>query len=79
MKLVRRTGRQTRVMYSDYAGERTGKKFELYLETKGVDHIVVPKGEHHKIGIAEKGIQDLSVYSVVFLLTRTFLVFIGTT
>lgn len=67
MKFVRRIGRHPRVMYSDYAGEITGKQFQLYLETKGVTHIVVPKGEHHSIGIAEKGIQDLSVMLRCFL------------
>jgi len=27
---------------------------------KGVNHVNVPRGEHHSIGVAEKAIQDLS-------------------
>jgi hypothetical protein len=32
----------------------------VYLLVKGVNHIPVPRGEHHGIGVAEKAIQDLS-------------------
>jgi hypothetical protein len=34
--------------------------FERYLLVKGVNHVNVPRGEHHSIGVAEKAIQDLS-------------------
>jgi len=34
--------------------------FERYLLVKVVNHISVPRGEHHGIGVAEKAIQDLS-------------------
>ena len=37
----------------------TSKAFERYLLVKGVNHITVPRGEHHSIGVAEKAIQDL--------------------
>jgi len=30
------------------------------LLVKGVNHVNVPRGEHHSIGVAEKAIQDLS-------------------
>jgi hypothetical protein len=38
----------------------TSDDFERYLLVKGVNHIPVPRGEHHGIGVAEKAIQDLS-------------------
>ncbi len=34
--------------------------FERYLLVKGVNHVNVPRSEHHSIGVAEKAIQDLS-------------------
>jgi hypothetical protein len=34
--------------------------FERYLLVKGVNHVNVPRGEHHSIGVSEKTIQDLS-------------------
>jgi hypothetical protein len=38
----------------------TSDDFESYLLVKGVNHIPVPRSEHHGIGVAEKAIQDLS-------------------
>ena len=46
--------------WPEIARESFEGKFKK-IDVKDVDHIVVPKGEHHSIGIAEKGIQDLSV------------------
>jgi hypothetical protein len=34
--------------------------FERYLLVKGVNHVNVPRGEHHSIRVAEKVIQDLN-------------------
>ncbi len=53
-------GRHLKVLYSDLASEMTGDDFERYLLVKGVNHITVPRGEHHSIGVAENAIQDLS-------------------
>jgi hypothetical protein len=41
---------------------KTGDKIaiERYLLVKGVNHVNVPRGEHHSIGVAEKAIQNLS-------------------
>ena len=61
VEFVRRIGRHPKVMFSDKAGEITGKDFQRFLLTKDVDHIVIPKGEHHTIGMAEKAVQDLTL------------------
>jgi hypothetical protein len=55
-------GRHPKVLYSDLASEITNSSFERYLLAKGVNHINVPRGEHHSIGVATPGrnIQDLS-------------------
>ena len=53
-------GRHPKVLYSDLASEITSSSFERYLLVKGVNHVNVPRGEHHSIGVAEKAIQDLS-------------------
>ena len=58
-EFIRRIGRHPKVLYSDLGGEMTSKAFERYLLVKGVNHITVPRGEHHSIGVAEKAIQDL--------------------
>ena len=58
-EFVKRIGRHPKVLYSDLGGEMTSKVFERYLLVKGVNHITVPRGEHHSIGVAEKAIQDL--------------------
>ena len=50
----------TQRYYTDLASEMTSDDFERYLLVKGVNHIPVPRGEHHGIGVAEKAIQDLS-------------------
>ena len=47
-------------MYCDLASEINSSLFERYLLVKGVNHVNVPRGEHHSIGVAEKAIQDLS-------------------
>jgi hypothetical protein len=52
-----------KVLYTDLASEMTSDDFERYLLVKGVNrqnHIPVPRGEHHGIGVAEEAIQDLS-------------------
>ena len=56
----KRIGRHPKVMYSDLASEINSSLFERYLLVKGVNHVNVPRGEHHSIGVAEKAIQDLS-------------------
>ena len=42
----------------DLASEINSSLFERYLLVKGVNHVNVPRGEHHSIGVAEKAIQD---------------------
>jgi hypothetical protein len=56
----KRIGRHPKVLYSDLASAMTGDEFERYLLVRGVNHITVPRGEHHSIGVAEKAIHDLS-------------------
>ena len=56
----KRIGRHPKVMYSDLASEINSSMFERYLLVKGVNHVNVPRGEHHSIGVAEKAIRDLS-------------------
>ena len=57
---INRIGRHPKVLYTDLTPELTSDEFERYLLVKGVNHIPVPRGEHHGIGVAEKAIQDLS-------------------
>ena len=57
---INRIGRHPKVLYTDLAPEMSSDDFERYLLVKGVNHIPVPRGEHHGIGVAEKAIQDLS-------------------
>jgi hypothetical protein len=59
-EFTKRIGRHPKVLYSDLASEITSASFERYLLVKGVNHVNVPSGEHHSIGVAEKAIQDLS-------------------
>ena len=63
----KRIGRHPKVLYSDLASEITNSIFERYLLVKGVNHINVPRGENHSIGVAEKAIQDLSNMMRCFL------------
>jgi len=58
-EFTKRIGRHPKVLYSDLGSEMTSLAFERYLLVKGVNHITVPRGEHHSIGVAEKAIQDL--------------------
>lgn len=58
-QFTKRIGRHPKVLYSDLGSEMTSNAFERYLLVKGVNHITVPRGEHHSIGVAEKAIQDL--------------------
>ena len=51
--------RHPKVLYSDLASEITSSSFERYLLVKRVNHVNIPRGEHHGIGVAEKAIQDL--------------------
>jgi hypothetical protein len=53
-EFTKRIGRQTKVLYSDLASEITSSSFERYLLVKGVNHVNVPRGEHHSIGMTEK-------------------------
>jgi hypothetical protein len=43
-------GRPLKVLYSDLASEITSSMFEFerYLLVKGVNHVIVPRGEHHR-------------------------------
>jgi hypothetical protein len=41
--------------------------FERYLLVKGVNHIPVPRGEHHGIGVAEKGDSGSIKYDALLL------------
>jgi hypothetical protein len=59
LEFSKRIGRHPKVLYSDLASETTSSMLESYLLVKGVNHINVPRGEHHTIGVAEKAIQDL--------------------
>jgi hypothetical protein len=59
-EFTKRIGRHPKVLYSDLASEITSSMFERYLLVKSVNHVNVPRGEHHSIGVAEKAIQDLS-------------------
>jgi hypothetical protein len=59
-EFAKRIGRHPKVLYSDLALEITSSGFERYVLVKGVNHVNVPRGEHHSIGVAEKSIQDLS-------------------
>ena len=59
-EFTKRIGRHPKVLYSDLASEIVSASFERYLLVKGVNHVNVPSGEHHSIGVAEKAIQDLS-------------------
>jgi hypothetical protein len=63
----KRIGRHPKVLYSDLASEITSSSFERCLLVKGVNHINVPRGENHSIGVAEKAIQDLSNMMRCFL------------
>jgi hypothetical protein len=63
----KRIGRHPKVLYSDLASEITSSSFERCLLVKGVNHINVPRGENHSIGVAEKAIQDLSNMMQCFL------------
>jgi hypothetical protein len=55
----REYGRHPKVLYSDLASEITSSMFERYLLVKGVNHVNVPRGEHHSIGVAEKSSIDM--------------------
>jgi hypothetical protein len=59
-EFTNRIGRHPKVLYSDLASEITSSSLQRYLLVKGVNHVNVPRGEHHSIGVAEKAIQDLS-------------------
>jgi hypothetical protein len=60
LEFTKRIGRHPKVLYSDLASGITSSMFERYLLVKGVNHVNVPRGEHHSIRVAEKAIQDLS-------------------
>jgi hypothetical protein len=51
---INRIGRHPKVLYTDLTPELTSDEFERYLLVKGVNHIPVPRGKHHGIGVAER-------------------------
>ena len=59
LQFAQRINRHPRVLYTDKGGENYSKHMQRLTLSKDVTHIVVPKGEHHSIGPAEKAIQDL--------------------
>jgi hypothetical protein len=69
---INRIGRHPKVLYTDLASEMTADNFERYLLIKGVNHITVPRGEHHGIGVAEKAIQDVSYMMRSYLTDSNF-------
>ena len=73
-EFTRRIGRHPKVLDSDLASEITSSSFERYLLVKGVNHINVPRREHHSIGVAEKDIQDLSNMMQCFLADSNVLI-----
>ena len=60
LKFIQRIGRHPQVLYSDKGGELISKQLQRLYTARHVSHIVVPRGEHHSIGVAEKAIQDIS-------------------
>jgi hypothetical protein len=59
LEFSKRIGRHPKVFYLDLASETTSSMLESYLLVKGVNHVNVPRGEHHSVGVVEKAIQDL--------------------
>jgi len=59
LQFAQRINRHPRVLYTDKGGENCSKHMNRLALMKHMTHIVVPKGEHHSIGAAEKAIQDL--------------------
>ena len=49
-EFTKRIGRHPKVLYSDLALEITSASFERCLLVKGVNHVNVPRGEHHSMG-----------------------------
>jgi hypothetical protein len=59
LQLVQRIGRHPQVLYTDKGGALTSKLLQRLFTARHVSHIVIPRGEHHSIGVAEKAIQDV--------------------
>ncbi len=59
VKFITRTGGHPKTLLTDFGGEICSDEFDLFLLAHGVQHVFVPKGEHHANGPAEKGIGDI--------------------
>ena len=59
LKFVQRVGRHPQVLYSDKGGELVSIPLQRLFTARHVSHIIVPRGEHYSIGVAEKAIQDV--------------------
>ena len=59
LKFVQRVGRHPQVLYSDKGGELVSIPLQRLFTARHVSHIIVPRGEHYSIGVAEKAIQDI--------------------
>ena len=59
VKFITRIGSHPKTLYTDFGGEICSNEFDHFLLANGVQHVVVPKGEHHANGPAEKGIGDI--------------------
>ena len=59
LKFVQRVGRHPQVLYTDKGGEIVSIPLQRLFLARNVSHIIVPRGEHHSIGVAEKAIQDI--------------------
>ena len=47
------------MLYTDKGGEIVSKPLQRLFIARNVSHIIVPRGEHHSIGVTEKAIQDI--------------------
>jgi hypothetical protein len=59
IKFITRIGSHPKTMFTDFGGEICINEFDHFLPTNGVQHVVVPKGEHHANGPVEKDIGDI--------------------
>jgi hypothetical protein len=48
-----------KTLFTDFGGEICSDEFDHFLLANDVQHVVVPKGEHHANGPAEEGIDDI--------------------
>ena len=52
-------GRHPQVLYSDKGGQIVSIPLKRLFMARNVSRIIVPRGEHYSIGVAEKAIQDI--------------------